>query len=101
MDYIACLWRIKDSGSEAYINSVMVMGGSSILQNLSFLLYVPVFWEYFKTMQCNPCDDVNSPIFSPPLVDMADAVSLEGDNEAQILFFFVTQTFIVTKHNQD
>ena len=52
-------------------------------------------------MQCNPCDDVNSPIFSPPLVDMADAVSLEGDNEAQILFFFVTQTFIVTKHNQD
>ena len=51
-------------------------------------------------MQCNPCDDVNSPLFGPPLADMADAMSLEGDNEPRISFLFVTQTFIAIKRNQ-
>ena len=41
----------------------------------------------FKAMQCNPYDDVNSPLFGPPLADMAEAMSLEGDNEPRIFFF--------------
>ena len=32
---------------------------------------------------------------------MADAMSLEGDNEPRISFLFVTQTFIAIKRNQD
>ena len=41
------------------------------------------------------------PLFGPPLADMADAMSLEGDNEPRISFLFVTQTFIAIKRNQD
>ena len=35
-----------------------------------------------------------------PFLDIADVMSLEGDNEPRISFLFVTQTFIAIKRNQ-